>query len=53
MAAPEIDLVTGAEVGVEVIHRLVAAVGVELAVAIASQQFLPIGIQRGIDFRQQ
>ncbi|MNG12212.1 hypothetical protein D3C84_958100 [compost metagenome] len=37
LAAPEVDFVSGAEVGVKVIDGLVIAVGIELAVAVAAQ----------------
>ncbi|MNN76415.1 hypothetical protein D3C81_1927910 [compost metagenome] len=52
LATPEIDFVAGTEAGVEVIDGAVVAVGIQLAVAIAAQQFLPVGIERGLDLRQ-
>ncbi|MNP21738.1 hypothetical protein D3C76_1143690 [compost metagenome] len=52
LATPEIDFVAGTEAGVEVIDGAVVAVRIQLAVAIAAQQFLPVGIERGLDLRQ-
>ncbi|MNN27427.1 hypothetical protein D3C81_1409620 [compost metagenome] len=52
-AAPEVDFVTGAQLGVVIIQRAIVRADVELAVAFAVQQFLPVGIETGLDFREQ
>ena len=51
--APEIDLIRRAQIGIEIVHGFIAAVGIQLAITLAAQQFLPIGIQPGLDLRQQ
>ncbi|MNL41526.1 hypothetical protein D3C87_1639380 [compost metagenome] len=37
LATPEVDFVAGCEVGVKVVHSLIAAVGIQLAVTVSAQ----------------
>ncbi|MNQ70568.1 hypothetical protein D3C85_852120 [compost metagenome] len=52
LATPEIDFVAGNQVRREVVDGVVIAVGIELTVAAAPQQFLAIGVDPGLDLGQ-